>query len=51
MGVEANSRQFFPASTLPEEQRVHDGIFNVRRGNASTGSLRGPGLGYQMDKM
>ena len=51
MGVEANSRQFFPASTLPEEQRVHDGVFNVRRGNASTASLRGPGLGYQMEKM
>ncbi len=51
MGVEANSRQFFPASTLPEEQRVHSGIFQVRRGNAATASLQGPGLGYQMDKM
>lgn len=51
MGVEANSRQFFPASTLPEEQRVHDGIFTVRRGRASTASLQGPGLGYQMEKM
>ncbi len=50
-GVEANSRQFFPDSTLPEEQRVHEGIFRVRRGNASTASLQGPGLGYQMDKM
>ncbi len=51
MGVEANSRQFFPASTLPQEQRVHHGIFQVRGGNASTASLQGPGLGYQMDKM
>lgn len=51
MGVEANSRQFFPASTLQEEQRVHDGIFNVRRGMASTASLKGNGLGYQMNLM
>jgi L-alanine-DL-glutamate epimerase-like enolase superfamily enzyme len=51
MGVEANSRQFFPGSTRPGEKRVHDGIFTVRNGVARTGSLQGPGLGYQMEKI
>ncbi len=36
MGVEANSRQFFPDATTEAEQRVHSGIFNVRRGVADT---------------
>ncbi len=47
-GVEANSRQFFPAATPPAEREVHSGIFYVRRGYANTWSLRGPGLGFQM---
>ncbi len=51
MGVEANSRQFFPDATTEAEQRVHAGIFNVRRGVADTSSLQGTGLGYQMDKL
>ncbi len=51
MGVEANSRQFFPDATTEAEQRVHGGIFNVRRGQAETSSLQGTGLGYQMDKL
>jgi L-alanine-DL-glutamate epimerase-like enolase superfamily enzyme len=51
MGVEANSRQFFPNSTTPGEKAVHDGLFVVRNGVASTASLRGPGLGYQMDRI
>ena len=51
MGVEANSRQFFPGSTRPGEKRVHDGIFTVRNGVASTASLQGTGLGYQMEKI
>ncbi len=51
MGVEANSRQFFPDATTPAEQRVHGGIFTVRRGVADTSSLRGTGLGYQMDRL
>lgn len=51
MGVEANSRQFFPDATRPEERDVHSGIFRIQHGEASTASLRGPGLGYQMDKM
>jgi len=51
MGVEANSRQFFPESTLPGEKRVHDAIFTVGQGVARTDSLRGTGLGYQMGKI
>ncbi len=51
MGVEANSRQFFPASTSEAEKRVHDGIFALQRGEADTASLQGTGLGYQMEKL
>lgn len=51
MGVEANSRQFFPESTQRAEKAVHGGIFNLVGGEADTSSLRGPGLGYQMDRM
>ena len=51
MGVEANSRQFFPDSTQEAEKAVHNGIFNVVNGEADTSSLRGTGLGYQMDEM
>jgi L-alanine-DL-glutamate epimerase-like enolase superfamily enzyme len=51
MGLEANSRQFFPAATPPGEQAVHEGLFRIHRGMASTASLQGTGLGYQMDKV
>ena len=51
MGVEANSRQFFPHSTTEAEKRVHEGIFRLRGGEADTSSLRGTGLGYQMDRV
>ncbi|MGD9497227.1 MAG: enolase C-terminal domain-like protein [Armatimonadota bacterium] len=51
MGVEANSRQFFPDATPERERAVHEGIFTLRRGEADTSSLRGTGLGYQMDRI
>ena len=51
MGVEANSRQFFPDATTSAEQKVHGGVFTVRRGVANTASLVGTGLGYQMDRL
>ena len=51
MGLEANSRQFFPQATPPGEQSVHKRLFRVRRGVASTASLQGTGLGYQMDQI
>lgn len=51
MGLEANSRQFFPAATPPGEQRVHAGLFRLHNGLASTASLQGTGLGYQMEEV
>jgi len=51
MGVEANSRQFFPDATSEAEKRVHGGIFKLTNGRASTASLQGTGLGYQMEKI
>jgi L-alanine-DL-glutamate epimerase-like enolase superfamily enzyme len=50
MGVEANSRQYFPATSGPE-RAVHPDIFTLHDGMAHTSSLRGPGLGYQIDKI
>ena len=46
MGVEANSRQFFPAATPEKEQRAHPGIYRIQKGEANTSTLRGTGLGY-----
>ena len=50
MGVEANARQYYPATSLPEAA-VHPGIMQVKEGVVSTASLRGPGLGYQIEKI
>ena len=47
MGVEANSRQYYPESSTPERQ-IHPGIAGVRGGVATTQSLLGSGLGYQI---
>ena len=49
-GIEANSRQFFPAANAAAA-RVHPGLYEIRDGYAYTGSLAGPGLGMQMEKM
>ena len=49
-GVEANSRQFFPeANRLISE--VHSGLCAVRDGYARTESIRGTGLGFQIDRV
>jgi len=50
LGVEANSRQFFPATSRPE-RRVHPGLFNVVEGQVSTASIRGIGFGYRMEEI
>lgn len=50
MGVEANSRQFFPAANAPEAA-VHEGLYEIRDGYAYTGSLQGPGLGYRIEEI
>ena len=46
MGVEANSRQFFPAATPEREQLAHPGIYRIQGGEADTTTLQGTGLGY-----
>jgi len=50
MGVEANSPQFYPAFSEPEA-KVHPGVFTRRDGVLDTGSLQGPGLGFQSEKI
>lgn len=50
LGVEANSRQFFPAANELAAQ-VHPELFQVRDGVARTHSLSGPGLGLQVERM
>jgi len=46
-GVEANSRQFFPAASR-QEARVHPGVFKLTDGAMDTSSIRGTGLGYRI---
>jgi L-alanine-DL-glutamate epimerase-like enolase superfamily enzyme len=50
LGVEANSRQFFPAANRREAE-VHPDLYHVRNGVARTTTLRGTGLGLQVDKV
>jgi len=50
LGVEANSRQFFPAASEPEAA-AHPGLYEIRDGYAYTDSLAGPGLGYQIERI
>ena len=47
LGVEYNSRQFFPSAS-PEVQARHGEAFAVRDGEVSTASLGGLGLGFRM---
>ena len=49
-GVEANSRQFFPAAN-EAVAKVHPRLCEIRDGYAYTHSLTGPGLGYRMDEI
>ncbi|MBI5301328.1 MAG: hypothetical protein HY868_04255 [Chloroflexi bacterium] len=50
MGVEANSRQYYPDTSRPEAT-VHSEIVNLHYGVAHTGSLRGTGLGYRVNEI
>jgi len=50
LGVEANSRQFFPAANTLAAA-VHPELYNVRNGVARTATLRGTGLGLQVEQM
>jgi hypothetical protein len=50
MGVEANSCQFFPATSIAEAQ-VHEGVFRRVKGCLSTATIQGTGLGYQVQRI
>jgi L-alanine-DL-glutamate epimerase-like enolase superfamily enzyme len=50
LGVEANSRQFFPAANALAAA-VHPDLYQVRNGVASTATLCGSGLGFQIERM
>jgi L-alanine-DL-glutamate epimerase-like enolase superfamily enzyme len=49
-GVEANSRQFFPAANAPEAA-VHPGLCEIRDGYAYTASMTEPGLGFRVGEI
>lgn len=50
MGVEANSRQFFPLASEAEKQ-VHPDIVERRNGFLKTHTLIGTGFGYQIERI
>lgn len=50
MGVEANSRQFFPFASDAERQ-VHPDIVERRNGYLRTNTLVGTGFGYQIERI
>jgi L-alanine-DL-glutamate epimerase-like enolase superfamily enzyme len=49
MGVETNSRQFFPAANEPEAQ-VHPGLYRLKDGHLDTTTIQGPGFGFRWDE-
>ena len=48
--LEANARQYYPTGSAPEVA-VHPGITTVNGGEIETGSLRGTGFGYQIERI
>ncbi|MCI0478540.1 MAG: hypothetical protein L0Y55_20050, partial [Anaerolineales bacterium] len=50
MGVEANSRQYYPDTSLAEAA-AHPDIVRVKNGIVNTRTLRGAGLGYQVERI
>ena len=50
LGVEANSRQFFPAAN-ELAATVHPELYQVRNGVVRTDTLRGSGLGMQVEQI
>ncbi len=49
-GVEANGRQFFPGASEPE-RTVHPQAYRLASGRIETNTIRGPGLGYQWERI
>jgi len=50
MGVEYNSRQYFPLAS-ERERKIHRPLFEVEKGEVSTETLTGPGLGFRVEEM
>ena len=50
MGVETNSMQFYPEASLAEAA-VHPGLYARRDGKVNLSTVRGPGLGYCVDRI
>jgi len=47
MGVETNSMQFYPATSLPEAA-VHPGIYRRKNGMLDLATIQGAGFGYRI---
>ena len=50
MGLEVNAMQFYPAASLPEA-KVHPGLYQRRNGRIDLATIKGPGLGYRIEKI
>jgi hypothetical protein len=50
MGVETNAVQFYPEASLAEAA-VHTGLYERLNGIIDLSTVRGPGFGYQLDKI
>jgi L-alanine-DL-glutamate epimerase-like enolase superfamily enzyme len=50
MGVETNAMQFYPEASRAEAE-VHPGLYLRREGKINLSSIRGPGFGYQLEKI
>lgn len=50
MGVETNAMQFYPEASAPESV-VHPGLYQRRQGSVDWGTVSGPGMGYQLEKI
>jgi len=50
MGIETNSMQFYPEASLAEAE-AHPGLYARRDGRVRLDTVRGPGMGYQLDRI
>jgi hypothetical protein len=50
MGVETNSMQFYPETSLAEAA-VHPGIYRRKNGRLDLTTIQGPGFGYRVNEI
>ncbi|MCH9021647.1 MAG: mandelate racemase/muconate lactonizing enzyme family protein, partial [Planctomycetes bacterium] len=50
MGVETNAMQFYPNASEPEA-KVHPNLYQRKNGQVNLKTLKGPGFGYQLNKI